>query len=69
MKCGCVLKIYNDDFGEDKPRIIFCPLHAAAEEMLAELNVQHQAEKECYPHEPKNCGSCFIIAKAERRHE
>lgn len=34
LKCGRIAELFNNDFGDDEIRIVFCPLHAAAEEML-----------------------------------
>lgn len=68
VKCGC--KVHRSRGYSDS--IIFCPLHAAAEEMLKFLKSNDDCH--CYkaPSALKisdRCAQCRLIAKAEGCHE
>lgn len=60
MKCGCRI-----DYPATAlvPKIIFCPLHSAAEEMLVMLRAEHRQRGWCLP--SGKCVMAELIRKAE----
>ena len=61
MKCGCRIDSSKDS--ALKLKIIFCPLHKAAEEMLAYIKREHRSRGICM----LDCSVRNLILRAEGR--
>ena len=64
MKCGCkVWKVVETSRRTEPYKIIFCPLHKAAGEMLAYIKREHRSRGICM----LDCSVRNLILRAEGR--